>query len=149
MRRGIDAVLVALSLGSAACPSRSADGGSTGTSTGATTDNDNDNDDGGVTGSNSKAESGGEAPGERGICDVLIECATQAGTIVTPLIAAYGPEGTCWEEFPTWACIADCEAQLTALSYACQSAPACCEGSTGTSEGCPGTTAGCPGTTAE
>ena len=60
-------------------------------------------------------------------CARLIECAEETGIPVTPLIAQFGEDGTCWEEFEAEACVTDCEAVLAPLVVECSaSAPACC-----------------------
>ena len=60
-----------------------------------------------------------------GPCARVVDCATEAGQAVTPLIELYGDEGTCWDEFPTAACWADCRALLNAND--CEANEACCE----------------------
>ncbi len=72
--------------------------------------------------------SDGSDPADPGmICERLIECAGQAGLLVTPLIELYGPDGTCWENFDPAACVLDCEATAAPLELSCGPlAPACC-----------------------
>lgn len=80
--------------------------------------------------SSSDAPSGsGDGPGEvdLGPCEDLAACAAAADTPVTPLIALYGEDGTCWAEFGQEACWLDCRAQKKAFSEISGSDPACRE----------------------
>ena len=49
------------------------------------------------------------------------------GFPVTPLIAVYGPDGTCWTEFGAEACRLDCRAQLNAMGVGNPDEAACWE----------------------
>lgn len=77
--------------------------------------------------SSSQSSTGGDAPVELGPCESLVDCATAANTPVTPLVAIYGPNGTCWEEFTQEQCWQDCRAQKAALAPVANNAAACLE----------------------
>lgn len=78
--------------------------------------------------SNESATEGDPAVLEFGPCLRVADCETERGGLVTPLLAQYGEDGTCWGEFPAEACWQDCRAILNA--GACQLIEACCECST-------------------
>jgi len=73
------------------------------------------------------AADAGESPGDlqSGPCARIVDCAAETDRPVTRLIAQYGEDGTCWDEFPAEACWQDCRAILSGA--ACMATDLCCE----------------------
>ena len=49
-------------------------------------------------------ETVGPQPLDRGPCDRVEQCLYDTNGAITPFLAVYGEDGTCWEDFPTEAC---------------------------------------------
>lgn len=77
--------------------------------------------------SSGQPSTGGDTPIELGPCESLVDCATAANAPVTPIVAVYGPDGTCWDEFTQEQCWQDCRAQKAALAPVANNAAVCLE----------------------
>ncbi|MGH1340440.1 MAG: hypothetical protein ACRBN8_02730 [Nannocystales bacterium] len=62
---------------------------------------------------------------QSGPCARIVDCAADTDRPVTRLIAQYGEDGMCWDEFPKEACWQDCRAILS--DAACGETDLCCE----------------------
>lgn len=101
--------------------------------------------DGGTSGgpANESSSSGGELPTvdetgpdgpddsgagvELGPCGRLADCIDATDEAITPFLAAYGPNGTCWQEFTADQCWQDCRALFDAYTVECGTIATCCE----------------------
>jgi hypothetical protein len=75
----------------------------------------------------STASTGGGQSVELGPCERVAGCIEALDEAITPFLAAYGPEGTCWEEFTVEQCWQDCRALLDGFAPNCAETEACCE----------------------
>ncbi len=73
------------------------------------------------------ASTGGSPDVELGPCAQISGCLAEQGLTNEMLIDRYGPNGTCWEEFPAPTCWIQCAAWLETVTDNCTvESPACC-----------------------